>query len=721
MSNPPPAFSCRQKTSFTHQGLCLRYLENEKNGIVGFDIVPESKLAEAVPRPDLVRVGNNFEVTAWSLQPLISLHLAEDTSSPLFSQGRTMQDSPSGQDFVWQAQEERTVDGAREIVTRLRSKKHAIEAGHIVRLIDGVPAITCRTRLRNTGSTPLTLQMLSSFTLSGLTPFAADDAPGRLVFHRFRSSWSQEGRYISDTLEHLQLEPAWSRVGVLSERFGQVGSMPVRGWFPTAILEDTGAGVFWGAQIAWLGSWQMELLRRGDSVALAGGLADFEFGHWQKILAPGEEFESPIAFLTCGTEGVDAICDALLAAQRSQAAPVPAMEKDLPIVFNEFCLTWGRPTEQSMLDISARLAGSPVKYVVIDAGWSKKSKPNDGDQASNGDWQIHPERFPNGFSKLNATIRERGQVPGVWFEFEVATEGSAAFCEDGHLLKRHDRAIQTGIRRFWDFRDPWVINYLSGRVIEFLRREGFGYLKVDYNDTVGVGCDDADSLGEGLRRHLAGVHAFFQKIQKELPDLVIENCSSGGHRLEPLMVGSTAMSSFSDAHEGQEIPWIGANLQRLIPPEKSQIWAVLRVGDSVDRLYYTLSAGFLGRLCLSGEVAKLSTAQWTMVEEAMRLYRQVWPIIKDGVSRRFGQEKQNVQHMRGWQAVRRVSSDAKQALVVWHSYAESPDSINVPLPQGAWKISGRFDSGIAARIDKKALLLEKITPFTGGVLHLTRE
>jgi len=710
----------QEKASFTHEGIRFRYLQHEKSGVVGLDLVPISKVSDVLPRPEKITISNGFEVTAWTLQPLVGLQLAEDPSSPFFSQGRTMQDSPSGQALAWDSQVEKSDSGSREIVTRLRSTAHALEAEHIIRLIDGVSAVTCRTCVRNTGTTPLTLQMLTSFSLGGLTPFTVDDAPGRLAFHRFRSSWSQEGRHITDTLEHLQLEPAWSRVGVLSERFGQVGSMPVRGYFPTAILEDKGAGVFWGAQLAWLGSWQIELLRRGDSVALAGGLADFEFGHWQKTLAPGEEFETPVAFLTCGTESVDAVCETLLDAQRSQAQPVPACENDLPIVFNEFCYTWGRPTEQKMLDIAARLKDSPVKYLVIDAGWSKKYKNIENDQASNGDWNIHPERFPRGFSELNATIRSHEQIPGIWFEFEVTTEGAIVFLKTDHLLKRNGRVIQVGFRRFWDFRDPWVIDFLSEKVIEFLRREGFGYLKVDYNDTIGVGCDSPDGFGEGLRQHLTGVHRFFQKIREEMPDLVLENCASGGHRLEPLMVGATAMSSFSDAHEGPEIPWIGANLQRLIPPEKSQIWAVVHAKDSRQRLYYTLSAGFLGRLCLSGNVAALEPDHWAIVEEGMRLYREIWPIIRNGSSRRFGQEKQHSQHLRGWQAVRRISADARQALIVWHTFESSANlTVDVPLPTGAWKITGQLNPDHPVHIRDHSLRLENTPPFSGGVLHLS--
>ena len=715
-----PVIAYQEKASFTHEGLRLRYIQHEKSGVVGFDLIPASKAAEVLPRPEAVVANCGFNITGWTLQPLVGMHLAEDLSSPFFSQGRTMQDSPSGQGLAWESQFEQKNAGSREIVTRLRHAKFSLEADHIVRLINGVSAIACHTRIRNIGKTPLTLQMITSFSIGALTPFAVNDAPGRLVFHRFRSSWSQEGRLVRDTIEHLHLEPSWTRTGVLSERFGQVGSMPVRGYFPTAILEDTGAGVCWGAQIAWLGSWQMELLRRGDTLAFAGGMADFEFGHWQKTLAPGEEFETPMAFLTSGTEGLDAICDNLLGAQRSQAQPVPPSEKDLPIVFNEFCYTWGHPTEQKMLDVATRLKDSPVKYLVIDAGWSRKFNTIASDQASNGDWEIHPERFPQGFAKLNTALRANGQIPGIWFEFEVVTDGAKVFDKTEHLLKRHGRVIQAGFRRFWDFRDPWVVDFLSERVIEFLRREGFGYLKVDYNDTIGVGCDDPDGLGEGLRQHLLGVHRFFQKIQKELPDLVIENCSSGGHRLEPLMVGSTAMSSFSDAHEGPEIPWIGANLQRLIPPEKSQIWAVLHTEDSAQRLYYTLSAGFLGRLCLSGNVASLSTEQWAIVEESMALYRKVWPVIKEGSSRRFGQEEQNIQHLRSWQAVRRLSADGRQVLIIWHAFASSSNlSLEVPLPGGEWKIARQLSNGNSAQLQANRLLLENVPPFSGGVVHLS--
>ena len=84
--------------------------------------------------------------------------------------------------------------------------------------------------------------MLSSFSLGGITPYATDDAPERLTVHRFRSTWSAEGRLDSRTVEQLQLERSWIGHGIACERFGQVGSMPVRGFFPFVAVEDTPPG-----------------------------------------------------------------------------------------------------------------------------------------------------------------------------------------------------------------------------------------------------------------------------------------------------------------------------------------------------------------------------------------------------------------------------------------------------------------------------------------------
>lgn len=136
---------------------------------------------------------------------------------------------------------------------------------------------------------------------------------------------------------------------------------------------------------------------------------------------------------------------------------------------------------------------------------------------------------------------------------------------------------------------PEVKAYLKEKVIDMLRDNGFKYVKIDYNDSIGLGCDDADGLGEGLRKNMLASQEFFKAMRDEIPGLAIENCSSGGHRLEPSMMELCDFASFSDAHECVHIPIIAAALHRVIQPSKSQIWAVLHGSDTLRRMNYSIA------------------------------------------------------------------------------------------------------------------------------------
>jgi alpha-galactosidase len=549
--------------------------------------------------------------------------------------------------------------------------------------------------------------------------YASDDAPGRLYFHRFRSFWSAEGRHISQPIEELHLERSWSGHGVRAERFGQVGSMPVHGYHPFAAIEDRGAGVFWGATLAWSGSWQMELYRRDDQLSLSGGLADRELGHWFKNLSPGETFTSPLAYATTVKGEFDDLCQRLTAMQSKAVEQAPDSERALPVLFNEFCTTWGNPTHERVSALAGRLKGSGAKYFVIDAGWYRGKN---GDWSLNqGEWRPSQELFPDGIAATAKFIREQGLIPGLWFEFEVVGSQSKLFDQKvDHFLKRDGIPVLSGQRRFWDFRDPWVHDYLFEKVILFLRETGFGYIKVDYNETIGIGVDGAESLGEGLRQHIMCVQAFLREMREELPDVVIEVCASGGHRLDPSMLALASMASSSDAHESQEIPIIAANLHRLILPRQSQIWAVLHASDSPQRLTYSLATGFLGRLCLSGEIDELDEKQWELVQEAVRFYNQVAPIIKIGRTKLYQHIGLSWQHPQGAQAVLRTSLDNCQALLVVHAFAKPlPVEMTVTLPQGNWRIAGALPgTGIPVQVIGNRLGIQPAGEFEGYVVHL---
>lgn len=516
--------------------------------------------------------------------------------------------------------------------------------------------IEVSTTFENQGDKVATLEMLSSFAIKGIK---ADKV------HRLQSFWSAEGKLRTETIEELHLEPSWNQCGMRVEKFGTLGSMPVRKYFPFIALENTETSEFMAIQLYIPSSWQIEILCREDeTLSLVGGIADRDFGHWFKYIAKGEKFTTPKAVIATGNSLYE-VCDKLVKAQNPD---ISSIDDHMGIIFNEYCTTWGNPSLENVKKICNQLKNKGIQYLVIDSGWYGK---NDGWWAAIGDWDVNYEKFPGGLKKAADYVRQCGMIPGLWFEFESVGMLSKHCNDTEHLLKKDGVVITVGDKQFWDMSDPWVEEYLTNSVINTLKDCGFGYLKVDYNDTIGIGCDGVESLGEGLRQRVKATQKFFKKIKQVIPDIVIENCSSGGHRLEPSMMELVSQASFSDAHETTSIPIIAANMHRVIQPSQSQIWAVMRASDTENRIYYSIINTFLGRMCLSGDIYDLSDSQWKIIEEGMDFFQDIADIIKSGITIKYENSATSYNKPQGEQIV--IRELEKKLLVIAHRFEHSKD------------------------------------------------
>lgn len=509
------------------------------------------------------------------------------------------------------------------------------------------------TSINNGSDRKLTLEMLASFVLRNID---ADRV------HRLQTCWSAEGKLKSESVLDLHMEPSWNHCAMRVEKFGTVGSMPVRKYFPFLALENTKTGEFVGLQLYCPSSWQIEMLcKDDDTLTVAAGLADRDFGHWFKDLAPGEEFKTPEAVIAYG-KSLYEVCDKLVKAQHPAVSPV---DDHMGILFNEYCTTWGNPSYDNLKKICDRLAGKGIQFLVMDSGWYG----DDNWWESIGDWDVNEDKFPGGLKPIADYIRSQGMIPGIWFELEALASKSRYYNSPEYLLHK-DGYIYTGEgRRFYDMESPQALEHLNNAVIGQLKKSGFGYVKIDYNDTLGIGVDGYESLGEGLRRKILATQKFFRHMTEEIPGLVVENCSSGGHRLEPSMMAVCSQASFSDAHETTAIPLIAANMHRVIKPEQSQIWAVMRKTDSEERIYYSLCNTFLGRMCLSGDIYDLSDRQWELIDAGMDFYRKASDIIKDGMTTCIEATAESYNNPLGQQLVIRKLNN--RSLVIYHRFKDS--------------------------------------------------
>ncbi len=590
-----------------------------------------------------------------------------------FSCGMSMCSS----DTFWGLKKTGSADTGKERLDTYEDDRH-----HILKVHEKADNDAKRvfTEFVNGSDKEVSLEMIASFALSGVK---ADK------IHRLLSFWSAEGKLRTETIEDLHLEKSWNGCSTRVFKFGNVGSMPVRKYFPFVALENSESGHIVGILMGLASSWQIEVsCKKTQEFLVMGGIADRDFGHWIKKLAPGESFITPDALIAEGSS-LEEVCDKLVKAQHPDISPV---DDHMGIMFNEYCTSWGNPTIDSIRKQADVLEGKGIQYFVIDSGWY--GLKNDWAE-SVGNWEVNRDIFPNGMKEAADYIRSKGMIPGLWYEMEVVGPHSPYFDRTEYLLKKDGYPLTAAGRRFWDMENPWVIEHLSEKVIKHLKDCGFGYIKVDYNDSIGIGCDGGDSLGEALYNKVQGTRKFFKKMKEEIPDLVIENCSSGGHRLVYSMMAIASQASFSDAHETKAIPLIAANVHRVIRPDQTQVWAVLRKDDDRTRLEYSLINTFFGRMCLSGDIYDLADWQWDIVKAGMEFYDKAKDIIKYGTTtlqqyttNSYNNPTGNQLYVRKWQ---------DKELVLFHRFADSSDNTYV-IPEGKRVLAefGRAESDFSA-------------------------
>ncbi|MCR4850934.1 MAG: alpha-galactosidase [Lachnospiraceae bacterium] len=707
-------------SSFVFNDMLVNYMLDNGNHMT-IQMVPLG-MEDRITEDDKILRGDN----------LIQVHFKGDDQPGAYAGGTTMRNSKSSGNTVFERQETiRRDDNGREevsVLTYLKDeRKHSFI--HKIRYTEGDYAIKISTSIINGSDEPAEIQFLSSFSLGDITPFEKGDAPECMSIYRLRSKWSNEGRLICETIEDLQLEPSWAYWHPCNLKYGQKGSMPVKEYFPFGAAYDKKNNVTWAAMLGVETSWEMEFYRRDSALCFGGGLADREFGHWSKIIKPQETFETPYALLTVCNDNADTACQRLTAYGKRYLEQGPECEKNLPVMFNEYCTTWGLPSHENITGILDAIKGHGLSYFVVDCGWFVEEGRHWGDGM--GDYIPSDKLFPEGIKHTADTIRAAGLKPGIWFEIDNVGHDAHIYENEELLLKRDGVVLTTDGRRFFDMQNPGTREYLDKKVIGQLREYGFEYMKMDYNDTIGIGCDGAESLGEGLRLDREASVDYVRHIKEELPDLILENCASGGHKLEPLMMSLCQMASFSDAHECENIPVIALSLHRAILPSQSQIWAVIRKEDNLKRIAYTMANTFLGRMCLSGDVTELNEKQWDRIDDGISFYKQIAPVIRDGFTYFYSGKSLSDRYLKGYQAMVRVKTDkdklrpakgtvADEAYACIHFFNECERTIRIKLPADCPRNIKRIYKGtdIDVRIEGDVLIAEHGDSMEAVAVHL---
>jgi alpha-galactosidase len=584
-----------------------------------------------------------FEVTAERLRqkrlvPADATALGDDKSSGVEvalqcsgenspDQGMKSGMGQPGARLLFTGKREESTSGGKRLVCLHTDASLNLRVESVYESFDGVPVVRRYSRVTNGGSSPVGIDFLSSAMLHGLA--APQEYDRELRIHIAQNSWMAEGQW--HTLRPSEMgfveneRTSWSEA-----QAGSIGSWSSERYLPVAMAENTSLGLTWFWQIEHNGSWYWEISNvsardnnADDVYAYLGGPDDLHSAAW-KGLKPGETYATVPVAVGCVHGGFSEAVEALTRYRRVACQRPHKNNSQCPVIFNDYmnCL-WGDPTEANELPMIAAAARAGCEYYVIDAGWYADLH-EDWSQTL-GSWQASSTRFPRGLKFLLDQVRKTGMVPGLWLEPEVAgPKSELAQKPDSWFFVRHGKRVLKNSRLLLDFRNPEVRAYLDQVMARLVNDYGVGYIKMDYNVDSLQGTElNADSFGQGLLEHNRAHLAWLNSILDRYPELVIENCGSGGGRMDYAMLSRLQIQSMTDQEDYLKLPAILVGASAAVLPEQLAIWCYPLANADADQASFNMVTGMMCRIHQSGRPDSLSPEAWKQVAEGIRMYKDV--------------------------------------------------------------------------------------------------
>jgi len=502
-----------------------------------------------------------------------------------------------------------------------------IDVESVYESFDGTPVVRRYSRITNAGSSAVGIEFLSSAMLHGLAD--PKDYDHELRIHVAQNSWMAEGQW--HTLRPSEMgfveneRTSWSEA-----QAGSIGSWSSERYLPIAMVENTRLGLIWFWQIEHNGSWYWEISNvsasgnnADDVYAYLGGPDDLHSAAWKRLNS-GATYETVPVAIGCVRGGFTEAVEALTRYRRIASEKSHAKNARCSVIFNDYmnCL-WGDPTEGKELPLVAAAAKAGCEYFVIDAGWYADIK-EDWSQTI-GSWLPTSSRWPRGLKFVLDQIRQHGMIPGLWLEPEVAGAKSLlAQKPDNWFFVRHGKRVLKNSRYLLDFRNPEVRAYLDQVIARLVNEYGVGYIKMDYNVDSLQGTElNADSFGQGLLEHNRAHLAWLDSVLTRYPDLIIENCGSGGGRMDYAMLSRLQIQSMTDQEDYLKLPAILVGTSAAVLPEQLAIWSYPLAGADADQSSFNMVTAMMCRIHQSGRLDSLSAEVWKQVADGIRVYKEL--------------------------------------------------------------------------------------------------
>ena len=429
-------------------------------------------------------------------------------------------------DFQLAAVETKSLQpGVESLQLTLRHLRLPLEVNAVYTAWGDTGVFTRELTLTNTGDHGIAIASFPSLSL----PMEDDDYTLRYLY----GGWGEERQMAAE-----RLTPGVRRIGSYSGR-------STNGFVPWISLRNDRKRVEYLAELAWSGNWDAQIERgvaftpgtvhrRRASVTMG---VSFDFDG-PLNLQPGASIVLPKVEFTATKGDLDDVSNQLHRYQRQYVYPQSSSDRPPLVQFNSWYPFQGKATIGDMERLADVASTLGAEVFVLDAGWYNRVDWS----KELGDYEPDASAFPRGLEELSSYVHTRGMKFGLWMEIEnVGLESHVYQRHPDWCLAYNGAPIHDSDRCQLDFAKPEVRQWATFTVDRLVNRYQLSWIKIDYNIDIGNSFDPhgSERPGDVLYQHVMRYYAWLDSVRAAHPDLIIENCSSGGLRFDTGILAHT--------------------------------------------------------------------------------------------------------------------------------------------------------------------------------------
>jgi len=289
--------------------------------------------------------------------------------------------------------------------------------------------------------------------------------------------------------------------------------------------------------LGWTGDWQLDIGRSGNAVKVLGGMKKTRF-----FLEPNEKIRTPRVLLMEWQGKLEDSFNTWRSFLLKYYSPVGADNTYLkmPMCY----LNWGEVPCQELIRRAQEAIDKGLQYDVfwIDAGWYGDAKVKENSTVADGvwgtqsgNWWPNKSLFPNGFKPLSDFLKKNNKELLLWFQPEIVSGGT-------ELAQKHpDWLLGNSLLNLGN---PEALQAITDIVATQMNEAGATWYRQDFNmDPAYIWntTDAPDRTGITEMKYIEGLYIFWDELKKQVPGLKIDNCSSGGRRIDLEMMARSVV------------------------------------------------------------------------------------------------------------------------------------------------------------------------------------